>query len=243
RGACLRARGLVAALQAVVAEGALPDASILLVAEQRQLQRPLLHRPGRQLSLVEHAERTGGYAVAAAVADVLLDDDGSILRAEEGSGRADVEARRMRAVLADVGAHQPAQRVPGIPVDGRLLPVEAQRLVLFDERDVAPAVGAELRGVVVRLAGPHLPVLGDQVPLLAGDLAGLAADADRGVREDAHPGLRLVPVRIGPGRRRAGDPGRAHVFPPSSGSTRGASARAEAASARRPATNCVSLLP
>src|SRR5581483_10106349 len=136
----------------------------------------------RQVTLVEDAEGTGRDAVAAPVADVLLDDDGSELGAEERSRRADVEARRVRAVLADVGAHQPAEP----------LAVAARRDALLDEGDVAPAVRAQRRGVVVRLARPDEPVVGHEVPLLARHLAGLAADADRGVREEPHPRLRVV---------------------------------------------------
>src|SRR5581483_9027990 len=118
----LRARGLVAALEPVVAERALPDASVLLLPERpgRRVRR------GRQVPLVEHAEGARGDAVAAAVADVLLDDDGPELGAEQRSRRADVEAAGMRAVLADVGAHQPAQHVLSALV------VRAQWLVLLD---------------------------------------------------------------------------------------------------------------
>src|SRR5262249_41415922 len=47
----------------------------------------------------------------------------------------------------------------------------------------------ERRGVVVALAGPLQAVLRDQVPLLAGNLARLAADADGGVGEEAHTRL------------------------------------------------------
>src|SRR5581483_6027616 len=135
RRAGFRARRLVAALQPVVAERALPHA---------------------------------------AVADVLLHDDRPELRAEERAGRADVEARRVRAVLADVGLHQPAQPRGAVAV-------HMERLLLLDERDVSPRVRAERRRVVVRLARPYLTVLRDEVPLLARDLARLAADADRRV--------------------------------------------------------------
>src|ERR1700722_17594204 len=53
--------------------------------------------------------------------------------------------------------------------------------------------------VVVGLAGEVQAVLGKVVPFLAGDLAGLAADADRGISEEppALSGVRLVGA--GPG--------------------------------------------
>src|SRR5204862_5441709 len=49
----LRAGGLVAALEPVVAEGALPDAPVLLGAEERQQQILLLGLDRRQVPLVE----------------------------------------------------------------------------------------------------------------------------------------------------------------------------------------------
>src|SRR5205823_9987847 len=102
-------------------------------------------------------------AVAAAVADVVLDHDGAELGAEDRARRADVEAARVRAVLAHVRAHQP----PEVLLD-----------LLLDEGDVPPGVRVELAGVVVRVAGPDEAVLREHVPLLARDLARLAADAD-----------------------------------------------------------------
>src|SRR5439155_19129792 len=173
----LRASRLVPALEPVVAERALPDAPVLLLRDdwKRGWVSP------RQMPFVEDAERTRGHAVAAAVADVLLHDDGPVLRPEERPGRAHVEARGMRAVLADIRAHEPAQRV---------------LVALLDERDVPPRVRAELRGVVVGLARPDHSVLGHEVPLLACDLAGLAADADRRVGEEADAVFRLRPVAI-----------------------------------------------
>src|SRR5207253_4496066 len=97
-------------LQPVVTERALPDAAVFLLTEQRQLERRVL-RTLRKVTLVEHAERTRGHAVAAAVADVLLDDDRSELGSEQRSGRTDVETAGVRAVLADVARHQPTQRL------------------------------------------------------------------------------------------------------------------------------------
>src|SRR5205814_6699395 len=69
----------------------------------------------------------------------------------------------------------------------------------------------------VRPAGPLVAVRRDQVPLLAGDLARLAADADRGVGEEAHPRLLL--------RLRVAEPGAVgelgHVLRTSAGSVAG----------------------
>src|SRR5262249_13155515 len=152
-------------------------------------------------ALVEDAERAGGDAVAAAVADVFLDDDRAELCAEERARRADVQARGVRAALADVGGHQPAQ--PAVAVRRRPLGRDAHGLALLAEGDVAPAVRAERRGVIVGLAGPDQAVLGDHVPLLARHLAGLAADADRRVGKEPHPRLGALAVRVRPRGRLA----------------------------------------
>src|SRR6266550_4272960 len=94
----LRASRLVPALEAVVAERALPDAPVLSGSDPGGIgPQPW------QVPLVEHAERTCRHAVAAPVADVLLHDDGAVLGAEERSRRADIETGGVRAVLADVG--------------------------------------------------------------------------------------------------------------------------------------------
>src|SRR6201999_3923078 len=59
-------------------------------------------------------------------------------------------------------------------------------VLLLDEGDVPPGAGAERPGVVVgRPEQLQVAVLRVPVPLLARDLAGLAADADRGVGEEA----------------------------------------------------------
>src|SRR5262249_31805921 len=193
-------------------------------------QRSVVGLP-RQVTLVENAERARRDAVAAAVTDVLLHDDGAELGSEERAGRAGVEAPGVRAVLADVRLHEPAQglRFQRHLVERSLVAVEAQRLLLLDECDVPPRVGAEGRGVVVAFARPFQAVVGHEVPLLAGDLACLAPDADGRVREEAHPG------RLGYDR--------AQVFFVSSGSGRGASARAENARRRRSSMNATSFGP
>src|SRR5581483_7242261 len=230
RRAGLRARRLVTALQPVVAERALPHAPVLL-REGRQVGSRC------ELPLVEHAERARGDAGPTAVADVLLHDDGAELRAEERSGRADIEAGRVRAVLAHVRLHEPAKPDAAVAV-------RAQRLLLLDERDVPPRVRVQLAGVVVGVACPHLAVLRDEVPLLARDLARLAADAYGRVGEEADARLLVVAPRLVT-RGRAGRPhDRAHdVFLTSSGSTRGSCSRRDSAWSRISATNSTSFLP
>src|SRR4029453_17700041 len=132
------------------------------------------------------AVRAGRDAVPAPVADVLLHDDGSELGPEQRTGRADVQAGRVRAVLAHVGRHQPLDAGLLRRPDRRQAEVDRSDFLL-DERHVSPRVRAERLGVVVRRSGEGDAVLGKLVPLLAGDLAGLAADAHRRVGEEAHP--------------------------------------------------------
>src|SRR3954471_22439367 len=92
RGAGLGTGRLHVVAKAVVTEGALPNAPVIL-------------------TLVEDAERAGDHAVAAAVADVLLHDHRPELGPEERARGADVETARVGAVLADVRAHEPAEAV------------------------------------------------------------------------------------------------------------------------------------
>src|SRR6185312_15047589 len=65
------------------------------------------------------------------------------------------------------------------------------RHALLHERHVPPGVRAQRLGVVVGLAGEPLHVLRHLVPLLARHLAGLAADADGRIREEAVARIRL----------------------------------------------------
>ena len=69
---------------------------------------------------------------------------------------------------------------------------------LLDEGDVPPGAGAERAGVVVgRPEQFQVAVARVVVPLLAGHLAGLAADADRGVGEEALARLDVRPPCVG----------------------------------------------
>src|SRR5207302_7986905 len=151
-GARLGAGRLHPRLEAVVAEGA------------------LAHRAGVAVE-ADHPEGAGADAVAAAVADVLLNEDGVVRGADDRPGRADVHAARLVAVLADVGHHQP-----------RRAALRRRRLA---ELDVPPVHGVELSGVVEAVAEEVRGIAGELIPLLARDLARLAADADAGVGEEA----------------------------------------------------------
>src|SRR5207237_1942226 len=127
---------------------------------------------GQTARLVEadHVVRTGRDAVAAAVAHARLDVDGVELGPDDRVGRADFHAARHRAVLADVAHHVPGDAALG---GGALV-----------ELDVAPVLLVELARIVVAVAELGR-VARELVPLLARHLAGLAADAERRVGEEA----------------------------------------------------------
>src|SRR5919106_833973 len=153
----LRARGLEPVLQPVVAERA-------------------LLRGARRWIGPDDPERAGPDAVAAAVAGVGLDHHRVELRPDDGAGRAHLETARPHAVLAHIAHQEPA----AVGAIGR---------ELLDEPHVAPVRAVEAPRVVVAVARERVDAAvggGELVPLLAGDLAGLAADADRGVGEETH---------------------------------------------------------
>src|SRR5215203_734793 len=157
-------------------------------------RRSALPCPAVVFPAVDDAEGAGDDAVAAAVADVGLHVDGVELGPDDGPRGAGLQAAGPVAVLADIRHQQPGE----IP-QSRLLAGERHRP--FDERDVPPGRGPEGGRVVVRHAGEEQAVVRELVPLLAGDLAGLAADADRAVREEADGHLRS-PRPVACGRRR-----------------------------------------
>src|SRR5215208_3522081 len=162
---------------AVVAEGALEGAAVVW-------------------DLGYDAVGTSGYAVAAAVADVGLDIDIIELVADDGPGRAGLLARRLDAVLAHVAHKSPASQGVELGSAGQWLRhvlgernevnIAGQTTLLrvLDERDVAPGSARELLCVVVGVARQLVAVGRELVPLLAGDLAGLASYTDRGIGQE-----------------------------------------------------------
>src|SRR5690606_39059387 len=138
-------------------------------------ERALHRRPGDRVD-IGHPERAGADPGRAPVADVRLEHRGVELGADHRAGRADLEAAGLATVLADVAHHQPAA-------------LRAVLIELLDEPDVAPGGATQPPCVVIALTaegvGPS-GLGGKLVPLLAGDLAGPAANADGGVGEESH---------------------------------------------------------
>src|ERR687897_974023 len=162
---------------AVVAEGALEGAAVV-----------------RDLGY--DAVGTGRYAVAAAVADIGLDVDIIVFVADDGAGRTGLLAGRLDAVLAHVAHKSPAsQGVELGPSGQRLRHVLGERheihiarqaalLRVLYERDVAPGGTRELLRIVIGVARQLVAVGRELVPLLAGDLAGLASYTDRRIGQE-----------------------------------------------------------
>ena len=129
--------------------------------------RALVHALGLRVEL-GNVEGASGHAVPAADALVLLKVDNAVGVLHDGPGRgARGEAPGLGAVHALVLAHQPVERAV---------------LLVLPELDQVPEVR---RHVGQRLVRPHLHrgFRRQIVPLLTGDLAGLAADARRRVDE------------------------------------------------------------
>src|SRR5271154_675117 len=143
----------------------------------------------------DDAERACRDAARATVADVGLYVDVLELIMNDGTGRACLITRGCEAMLANVAHHEPAVvirhgDVQGTTFGGRSL------AELLDELHMAPGCRRQLRRIVVAVAGPVKPVRGQLIPLLAGDLASLAADAYGSVRVKAgwRTGLRRFTV-------------------------------------------------
>src|SRR5258708_7186694 len=138
-------------------------------------ERALLRRVRDRVD-VDDTKRAGRDAVAAAIARVRLDDDGVELGADDRPGGADLKTRGVDAVLAHI-AHQQPSAV--LTVLGELL----------DELDVAPMRAIEPASVVIAVAAQRVDAAvgaGQLIPFLAGDLAGLAADAHGRVCVKSH---------------------------------------------------------
>src|SRR5690606_37903988 len=110
--------------------GRLQPVALPVVAERALVGEPV---PG--LAATDHAERAGGHAVAAAVADILLNIDVAILVGDERTRRTGLLARGGRAVLADIAVEEP--------------PYLAIRQGLLGEGHVPPRRRREVDGVVV----------------------------------------------------------------------------------------------
>src|SRR5690606_11558984 len=144
----------------------------------------------------DDAEGASRHAVATAVADILLHDHGVELGADDRPGRAGLHAPGVDAVLADVAHHQPV----GLERAHRRGAPPLAVADALDEGDMPPGRATEVARVVVAVASEPELVHRQLVPLLAGDLAGLAADAQRRVGQEAHrpwPGAgRTRPARL-----------------------------------------------
>ena len=198
----LRAGRLQPVLEAVVAERALAGAPVLGVAvdHAERTRRHAVAAAVADVRLQHHRlmlgadQRTGRAGVETARVGAVLADVGHehpIAHLAHRLGDVHDARRGLRSIdeVDRAGGRDRRQLAPGPGVERALcLFLELRRgLEQLDEPDVAPGRGREIPGVVVgdALAGLRA-VRGQVVPLLARDLAGLAADAHRGVGEEAH---------------------------------------------------------
>src|SRR5688572_7460265 len=127
----------------------------------------------------DDAEGARRDAVAAAVADVLVDVDRAVLGPIDRTGGTGLEAAGLCAVLAHVGHHVPAHA--HLVVAG-----------FFDEANQAIALVGEVGVVLVRPRPFRLLGL-ELIPLLARHLARPASDAERDVGEHRHGARHVYP--------------------------------------------------
>ena len=128
------------------------------------------------LATIDDAERAAGYAITTTVADVGLNVNRIELRANDGARGTAPGIRRARNVCRR-RTSSATRKLPAV------CPPRGHRA--FHECDLTPGGSAQVAGVVVRHSREMEAVVGQLIPLLARDLAGFAADADRGVREEA----------------------------------------------------------
>ena len=125
------------------------------------------------LTAADDAEGARGDAVATSVADVGLHIDISKFVANDGTGWTGFHAARVCAVFAYVAHHEPVDRFASA-VGGSLA---------LHKGDMPPGCGGEGDGIVVTMPTEFVSVGRQLIPLFARDLAGFAADAERGVGE------------------------------------------------------------
>src|SRR5699024_5164387 len=178
----------------------------------------LAHVGGHQPPEVRHRPDHGGAGLVVALLPehvaqgrpVVLDRGGQA--AVSGRRPSDGVDRTRRGRGTDRGHAEVDECLTGLA--GRRDPV----LALLDEGDVAPGARTEVAGVVVGVRRQPEVVHRQRVPLLARDLAGLAADADRGVGEETLARWWVdpsgVPGGVAPARELAGQI--THGVPPSS---------------------------
>ena len=167
--------------QALAQAGSRP--SFLAVGTERALEgAPVLW------IALNHAKGAGDHAIAAAVADIGLHEDATEFGAHERAGGARFQATRDLAVFADIGGELPGNLI------GRVAALAGLHLT-FHELHMPPRRVANGAGVVVGEAAPVHAVRRQVVPFLAGDFAGLAADAKRGVGQKAGGAITVL-VRV-----------------------------------------------
>jgi hypothetical protein len=129
-------------------------------------------RPTVRLIELRNAEWACRDAIAAPIADIVLDHHGPELGPDDRAGRTRVQATSMDTMLADIAEHEPGDAIPDRTLD---------------ERYVAPGGGSKVDRVVItescQFESRSRGVAGQLIPLLARHLARFAPNAERGIGE------------------------------------------------------------
>ena len=125
---------------------------------------------------LNHSERACDHAIGAAVADIRLHIDAAKLGSNDRSSGTGFKTSSVFTMFADVGRKAPRCQFGTVAAAPDL-----RRM--FHEFHVSPSRVSDGASVVVGEPGPIEPIIADAVPLLARDLARLAADAQRRVGE------------------------------------------------------------
>jgi hypothetical protein len=63
---------------------------------------------------IDHAKGTGDNAITAAIADVVLHEDGADFSTDDRAGGTGLEAAGILTLFANIGEKNPAERIPAV---------------------------------------------------------------------------------------------------------------------------------
>src|SRR6266480_4514118 len=174
------------------------EATLLSIITKSAFERATRIRQRRRPA-INHPKRTRHYAVAAAIADIVLHEHGPDFSAHDRSSGTCFKASRLLAMLANVRQKYPTKGIfrlrRGYGGQVRLrIGWQTHRsrnlvsflAILLEKHDMSPCQRADVAGVVVRISRPREAVIRNLVPFLASDFASLTTDANRGIREESH---------------------------------------------------------
>ena len=133
-----------------------------------------LERPAVTFVTLDNSERASDHAISAAVTNVRLNEDAAEFRAHNRARGTRLEAPSILAMFANVRRKRPRIHLRSVATKPRFR-------CLLHKLHMPPGLGADCTSVVVLIPAPVQTIFADSIPLLACDLASLAADAQRRV--------------------------------------------------------------